>query len=312
MALPPEACGYEHSAVVVLPIPYEATVSGGAGTRHGPSAFIAASQQLTYYSLATNSETVFEYGIHTLPELPVRQVSSCAPSDETVMCVIAETVAAHARNGKFVLGLGGEHSASFPFAHGLAQVHGNFTLIQIDAHPDLCDECDGNRYSHACGVRRITELPQCDAIYQLGIRSGSGDQVLFAEMHEKPDGPRPFIRTWQAEAMHEHDGWKEDLAQGISGKKVIVTLDVDGLDPSIVPSTGTPEPDGLTWRQLLTIMKIIAANVDTVIGMDCMEFSPIPGLPYPDYTMAQALYTTLNIMHSHGRIARPGRGGQGC
>lgn len=243
--MPPESCDYTQSAVVVLPMPFEASVTYGGGTANGPRAIIAASRQIEYYSLITEAEAAFEYGIHTLPELPVFSRDADAVA---VMDAVSAAVAQHAEKGMFVLGLGGEHSLSFAFARGLSMARGKFILVQIDAYMDLCDECEGNPFSHACGARRIAELPGCDAVLQLGIRSATADQVAYARAHGDRAGPRPYVRTWTAEAMHGDEGWRDDFAREVAGRRVILTFDVDGLDPAVVPATGTPEPDGLTWR----------------------------------------------------------------
>lgn len=292
--LPPEASSYLTAGAVILPLPYEESVSYGQGTAAGPAAIIEASRQIELYDPASDSEPALAFGVHTLP-VPAVFSAKTRPTAPILMTAIANESAVHAKAGKLVVGLGGEHTVSLGLVRGVAEARGAFTLVHIDAHADLRDSYEDNPLSHACVVRRIAELPECEAVLQLGIRSLSPDQVAFAREHRPKAGIRPLVKIWSADTMHESEDWRDELAKKIKGRKVYFTFDVDGLDPSIIPATGTPEPNGLTWRQLMAIARIVAKNAFTVIGMDCVELSPRPDLHHADFATARALYAMLGM-----------------
>lgn len=299
--LPPEACEYNRSRVVVLPMPLEESVSYGGGTANGPEAILAASSQVELYDSKCDCEPALDYGIHTLP-VPEVFIGGKTVDVETAIEAIAEETRRHLAVGKFVLGLGGEHTASLGVARGVAAARGDFTLVHVDAHADLRDEYLGNRFSHASVVRRIAELPQCRAILQLGIRSTSPEQMKFVRSHAPKKQLRPLVRAWFADEMHRDKSWRNEFRKTVAGRRIFFTFDVDGLDPAIVPATGTPEPDGLTWRQLMRIARIIAKDADCCVAMDCVELAPAPGLHHADFTVAKALYEmTSMFLHDGGR-----------
>lgn len=297
--LPPEACDYDRSRVVVLPMPLEESVSYGGGTARGPEAILFASSQVELYEIQRDSEPALDYGIHTLPAPEVFAAGKEANAEEAI-AAIAEETRRHLAVGKFVLGLGGEHTASFGIARGVAAARGDFTLVHVDAHADLRDEYQGNRLSHASVVRRIAELPQCRAILQLGIRSTSPEQMDFVRKHASKKQVRPLVRTWFADEMHRNSSWKDEFRKFVAGRRIFFTFDVDGLDPSIVPATGTPEPNGLTWRQLMKIARIVAKHADCCVAMDCVELAPVQGLHYADFTVAKALYEMITMFLQDG------------
>lgn len=292
--LPPESCRYGSSSVVVLSMPMEESVSYGGGTAAGPKAIITASQQVELYDPRRNAEPALSYGIHTLPDLPV--FSQAGAGAGTVLDAIAAATAKHLSAGKFVLGLGGEHTVSLGVARGVAEAVGDFTLVHVDAHADLRDSYEGDPYSHASVVRRIAELPQCEAVLQLGIRSTTREQMDFVRDHAPRRNVRPVVRNWFAWDMHRDKSWRDELKKAVKGRRVFFTFDVDGLDPAIIPATGTPEPDGLTWRQLMRIARIVAERSRRCIAMDCVELAPSPGLHHADFTVARALYEIVSMV----------------
>jgi agmatinase len=282
LGLPPEASAYAQAAVLLLPIPYEATVSYGGGTHQGPAAIITASQQVELYDREFDAEPALEYGIHTLPALELPDDPQAATE------LIAQAVANAAASGKLIVGLGGEHTISVGFGRGLLQVaDGPITLVQLDAHSDLRDSYEETPYSHACIARRLLEDPAVEQVLQLGIRSVCTEEVAFARAnHDR-------VRVWYAEDVHAGN-WREELIVRLSGKRVYITIDVDGLDPAIVPATGTPEPDGLTWNEALDIVRTVANSAATIIGIDCVELAPVQGLHMADFAVAKLLYKTIS------------------
>lgn len=293
--LPPAASAYETAAAVILSMPLEESVSYGGGAAAGPEAIIGASQQVELYDRRRDCDPALIYGVHTLPSLscfaePRGRIDVAAALDE-----IAAETARHVAAGKLLVGLGGEHTVSYGVARGVAAAAGKFTLVHVDAHADLRDTYEGNSLSHACVVRRIAELPECEAVLQLGIRSTSAEQMDFVRAHGKRRSLRPLVRSWFAQDMHVDDSWKRKFRKAVSGKRVFFTFDVDGLDPSIIPATGTPEPDGLTWRQLQDIVRITARHSGGCLAMDCVELAPSPGLHYADFAAARALYEMMTV-----------------
>jgi len=264
-----------------LPLPFEATVSYGHGTAGGPEAILTASQQVELYDREYDDEPALRYGIHTLPtpDLP----DDLAAAVTAIRAATAEA----ARSGKFLVALGGEHTVSVGVGLGLLDALGGpLTVVQIDAHSDLRDRYEGTPYSHACVARRLLESPQIEQVLQLGIRSVCTEEVAFARSH--PDR----VSIWYAEAVHD-GSWRRAFIERVKGRRVFLTIDVDGLDPSIVPATGTPEPDGLTWREALDILRTLNEHAE-VIGMDCVELAPSPGLHMADFAVAKLVYKAIS------------------
>lgn len=280
---------FEGARVLILPVPLEATVSGGGGTAGGPSAIIAASQRVELYDREHGGEPALDYGIHTLPALRLDDDPASAVAE------IAAAVAEAAASGKLVVALGGEHTLSAGVSHGLLEALGGpLTVVQLDAHRDLRDVYDGTPFSHACVARRILEDPRIEQVLQLGVRSVDAEEVAFGRAHEER------VRVWYAEDVHG-GGWREELASRLRGRRVHLTIDVDGVDPAIVPATGTPEPDGLSWRETLDIIRTTAHAASVVVGIDCVELAPHPALHHADLAVAKLLYKTITYAMNGGR-----------
>jgi len=283
--LPEKLSNYDFAKVVVLPIPYEATVTYGKGTTKGPAAIIEASAQVEFYDREFDCEPVNKFGIHTLSEfkIPLRP--------EKVTNRIYETAISHIKGGKFVVGLGGEHSVSAGLVKAQAESSKEpITIVQIDAHSDLRNSYDGSKNNHACVARRFLENENVEQVLQFGIRSISTEEIKF--IRKNPDR----VRTWFAEDM-ESDDWQDEFISRISRKKVYLTIDVDGLDPSIIPATGTPEPGGLSWQKTIEIIKLLASSAE-LIGLDCVELAPVSGMHASEYAAAKLVYKVLAIKYN--------------
>jgi agmatinase len=159
------------------------------------------------------------------------------------------------------------------------------TVVQIDAHSDLREEYENTPYSHACVTRRLLEEDGIEQVLQLGIRSVCSEEVAFARAEPER------VRVWYAEQVHDSQ-WREELIARLVGKRVYLTIDVDGLDPAIVPATGTPEPDGLTWVETLDILRTVAQTAQ-IVGIDCVELAPYPGHHAADFAVAKLLYKVI-------------------
>ncbi len=287
LGLPEAVSTFAQAKVVVLPIPFEATVSYGHGTADGPAAIIEASKQVELYDREFDRELALEYGIHTLPALDL-------PADPAAAIeAIATAVAEAARTGKLVVGLGGEHTISVGFGRGLLRaVEGPISVVQIDAHSDLRDSYEETPYSHACIARRLLDDARIEQVLQLGIRSVSTEEVTFTRANPER------VRVWYAEEVHDGQ-WRAELIQRLQGRRVYLTIDVDGLDPAIVSATGTPEPDGLTWRETLDILRTVTQTAQ-IVGIDCVELAPAAGQHAADFAVAKLLYKTISFALEFG------------
>ena len=274
---------YENSEVFILPVPYEETVTYGKGTAAGPAAILTASQQVEFYDREFKCEPALDFGIHTLPPLTIQE------TPEENIEFISKNVSENFKNKKLFVGLGGEHSITFGFVKGIDKIFNQpITIIQIDAHCDLRNEYDGSIYNHACVSRRLLEIENVQKILQLGVRSISKSEAEFIEENPKK------IRTWFSENVHSNN-WQENFKNEISEKNVYLTIDVDGLDPGIISATGTPEPDGLSWKETLEIIRLSSEN-SNVIGFDCVELAPIPEQHASNFATAKLVYKTISLI----------------
>lgn len=269
----------EKARVHLLPVPLEQSVSYGGGTARGPAAILEASYQLENYDREFDSEPGLEFGIFTHPsmELPADQ--------DQALERIAGKVAEIYRPDRFLGILGGEHSLTEGVVQGLLRVvPDQLTIVQIDAHCDLRDQYEDNPRSHACVARRLLDSDRVEQILQFGIRSLCVEEaeVLKSE---------PRVSAWYTEHVQAGDHL-QPLAEKIRGKTVFLTLDVDGFDPALVPSTGTPEPDGLSYRQVEEIVRLVIKE-SRLLAFDCVELAPIEGLHGPDFLVAKLLYKLM-------------------
>ena len=283
LGLPEEAQDPARARVQVLPIPYEATVSYESGTADGPAAIIGASQQVEMYDQELDAEPCLEWGVHTLP--------AAAPSPESMVQEVAAAAEPVVASGRLLLALGGEHGISAGLVRGARRARSHpLTGVQIDAHADLRDRYHEDRYSHACAMRRILEENEGPLI-QIGIRSWSLEEAAFMRTASNR------LTVWPAERVHgmPAQAFLGQLRECVRGKRVYLTIDVDGLDPSVVPATGTPEPGGLSWAQALDVVRVVCTSGE-VIALDCVELAPRPGLHASEFTVAKLLYKTLSYI----------------
>ena len=282
LGLPENLSDYSKSKVVVLPLPYEATVTYGKGTAKGPEAIIQASQQVEFYDREFDLECVQSFGIHTLPSM------NLSKNQDNMIEEITQAVIPHINAKKTIVGIGGEHSVSAGLVKGQLKAGTSpLTIVQIDAHSDLRDSYEGNKYNHACVARRFLDNELVEQVIQFGIRSISSEEMDFARANSKK------VRIWFTEDMN--DGYEEFISL-ISGRKVYLTIDVDGLDPGVITATGTPEPDGLSWRQTMEIIRIITRKAE-LTAMDCVELAPVPGMHASDYAAAKLIYKALCLKY---------------
>jgi len=285
LGLPEELATAERARAWVVPVPYESTTSYGAGTRNGPAAIIAASRQVELFDYEFDGEPAAQYGVHTTNPLGLVQRSPDAMV-QAIEEAVAGILSGKPRPELLVL-LGGEHTISSGVARGLARVIGKDQLVavQIDAHADLRDEYEGSPFSHACAARRILDV--CP-VFQIGIRNISAGEEPFRRACDR-------VHTVFAEASSAPDGaFLKDLAAFVRGKQVFLTIDLDGLDPSIMPAVGTPEPGGISWQRMLEVTRVICREAAGVPVFDVVELAPIPGLIAPDFLSAKLIYKIMS------------------
>jgi agmatinase len=275
----------KEAEAVVLPIPYEATTTYGAGTREGPEAILAASRQVELWDEDGGWDPSDKVRLATaMPLLP--EVSG----PQAMLEKIRRTVQPWVSQGKLVLALGGEHTITVALVQAAQTRFPDLHIVALDAHADMRDSYDGSKFSHACVLRRVYELGR--PLTLLGTRSYSKEEADLLWV-------APRLKMFKARELHTSAGWDQALAhlQAIPGP-VYLTIDLDALDPSVMPAVGTPEPGGLTYYQVLTIMETLARR-GPIVGLDLVELAPIAGHRLSDFTAARLLYKAIGyIYHS--------------
>jgi agmatinase len=275
LALPDDLSEYKTARAVILPIPYEATVSYGEGTRNGPAAIIAASRQVETYDRDFDCEPC-SVGIATLGEL--EQVSS---GPEWMMERIKAAAGEILRNDKFLLSLGGEHSISTPLIKAHRNKYSDLTVLHFDAHSDLRREYQGSPYSHACVMARIGEI--CDFV-SVGIRSFCG-----SEEEKRAESEGRIIKPFD----FRNNPKITSIILSMLSEHIYITFDLDSFDPAVMPAVGTPEPGGLLWDETLAFIRAVG-NSKQIVGADIVELAPIAGLRYPDFAAARLAYKIIS------------------
>jgi agmatinase len=266
----------DSARVFVLPVSYEGTVSYGTGTGAGAMAIVDASRNMELYEEETDSE-VYKIGIHTLDEFKPR------PTPDEMMSDLYEHATDILRQDKFLCMLGGEHSVSAPIIKAHAEKYHNLSVLQIDAHADLRDTYDGTPHSHASIMARVVKDMQIPSV-QVGIRSISADEARSL------DSGLPTKIFWARDIVGRTD-WIHSAVESLT-ENVYLTIDIDGLDPSIVPTTGTPEPGGLGWYETLKLIRKLAEK-RRVVGMDLVEYSYFEEYDSPAFLCAKLVYKSL-------------------
>jgi len=277
----------EAAAAAILPVPYDATSTWKKGADRGPAAILAASAQVELYDIETGTEP-YHAGIATLPEIRFD-----GPPEALADEVAARTGEVLDR-GQLPVLLGGEHSVSIGAMRAAAERHPGLSFLQVDAHGDTRESYEGSTHNHACVMARAREL---GPIVQVGIRA------IDAAEAQTMDRERVFfaheIRD-RAQAARS-DAWI-DRAVALLAPEVYVTIDLDAFDPSLLPATGTPEPGGLGWYQVMDLLAAVTA-ARRIVAFDVVELLPQPGQHASDFLAAKLVYRLLAMIWS----ARPPR-----
>lgn len=280
-----DAPSLEHAGVVMLPVPYEATVSYMGGTRFGPRRILEASRAIELYDHELDTEP-YRIGVHTLPEL---LLTGAGP--EAALAELRTAFDALLADGRFVLMLGGEHSISAPPIEAHAARLGNrrLSVLQLDAHGDLRAEYEGTPFSHACVMYRVH---QAVTLVPVGIRAITAEERRLIREKEIP--------TIFAHELDPEERWIERALEAL-GPDVYITIDIDYFDPGLVPATGTPEPGGGSWYPTLRLLERVFAERN-VVGADLVELAPLPGIVAPDFLAAKLAYRLVGY-HQRARDA---------
>ena len=245
---------YSAAKFAILPVPYDATSTWVKGADKGPEAFLDASFTLENYDVETGTEA-YKHGIATLPFVTEDR------TPELICNQVQQEVATLLNDGKFPVTIGGNHTVSIGAIRAMAQKYNNLTVLQLDAHSDLRPEYEGSPLNHACVMNRAAEVAK---ITQVGIRSQCVEELPFFEKD----------RLFYAHQIFDNNNWQQKAIDTLT-ENVYVTIDLDVFDPSVLPSTGTPEPGGLTYYQVLHFLRSVFANRN-VVGFDIVELCPNP------------------------------------
>lgn len=259
----------------VLPVPYDFSTSYQGGTRWGPHAILAASQNMELWDDELGA--TYRLGLHTLPML-----EPTALGPEVMAQRVEQAVGWILDEGKLPAILGGEHSITAGAVRAVAARFPKLTVLQLDAHADMRDEYLDSPFSHACVMRRIRERVPAASV---GIRSMSEEEAEHLTRN-----PAPIWSTRQFRSLR--GDWKPIL--DTLGPEVFVTFDLDALDPGIVPATGTPEPGGLDWFEAVDLLKAVAERT-RIVGFDIVELAPIPGQVASDFLAARLAYRLIGL-----------------
>jgi agmatinase len=272
---------------VILPIPYEATVTYGGNTREGPEAILCASRQVELWDEEGNWNPSAHINLAT-----ANPITAEAAGPQAMLEKIRRVVQPWVGQGKLIIALGGEHTITGALVQAVQTKYPDLHVVALDAHADMRDAYDGSKLSHACALRRIYELGRPLTI--LGVRSYSEEEYQLLRV-------APRLTLFPARELHTPEGWEKALQhlRDIKGP-VYLTIDLDALDPAIMPAVGTPEPGGLTYHQTLTIISTLAAR-GPIIGADLVELAPISGHRVSDFTAARVLYKMLGYIFQQRR-----------
>jgi agmatinase len=270
----PHPRSFGESRVVVLPVPVDRTTSYVPGTRNGPREILQASSHMELWDEEIGAD-VHSVGIFTLPEMEL-PFGELEPLIDEIRRVASEVLS----RDKFLVTLGGEHSITPPLVAAAAAKHRGLSVLQIDAHADLRDSYMGTRHNHACAIRRSLEHAP---VTQVGIRSMSTEEAEVAGSLQ--------TTIFYDHSMRRDPDWIDAVVETLKDP-VYITIDVDGLDPAIMPATGTPEPGGLSWYETLALLRATISR-RTVVACDVVELSPIPGLLAPNFLCAKLIYKIL-------------------
>lgn len=270
---------YDNAQVVIIPFGLEASVSYGGGTRLGPQAMIDASHNLELFDEHFWCEPASRFNIATVA---APEIAQDIPEALDKLATLTGQVLA---DGKLPFVFGGEHSITAGAIRPFCEQYQDLVIVHFDAHADLRDGYDGEHFSHASALRRCLDYPDVELI-SFGIRSISAGEIPFLEANRE---------RIQIHFSKDKARWDlEQILAPIKGRPVYLTFDIDGLDSSLMPATGTPEPGGLFWQEAIDIIEM-ACRYGNVVGADVNELAPIKGFPAYDFLAAKLAYKMMSF-----------------
>ena len=267
-----EYSAFDKSEILLQSIPYDGTSTWGKGADKGFDAFLDAAENMELYDIETDSE-VYRQGIHLLPEIDEKS------SPESVYNAVRAKTQHLLSKEKFLTFFGGEHSVSIGIIGAYRKAFPDLTVLQLDAHADLREQYMGSPYNHACAMHKASKETN---LIQVGIRS----MDVCEKEHMNPDN------CFFAHNIYSNNSW-EEASIGLMTDNVYISIDLDVFDPSVMPSTGTPEPGGMDWYMILGYLKKVFKNKN-IVGFDIVEFAPIKGIKAPDFLVAKLYYKLLS------------------
>ncbi len=266
---------FKNSEVLLQPIPYDGTSTWGKGADKGLEAFIDATENMELYDIETDSE-VYKKGIHILPTITEDE------SPEKVFEAVKSTTKKLLEYDKFLTFLGGEHSVSIGVIDAFKDKYPNLTVLQLDAHADLRKEYLGSEYNHACALHKASKTTN---LLQVGIRSMDSCEKKYMD----------YNKCFFAEDMYGNTDWVDKSIE-LMTDDVYITIDLDAFDPSIMPSTGTPEPGGMDWNSTIKYLRKVF-KMKNVVGFDIVELAPIENYSAPQFLVAKLYYKLLSYKY---------------
>ena len=270
-------CSMRDARFVVVSVPYDLTSTYQPGSRRGPQAIIEASANLELYDEELKKETYLA-GIHTTQPVVVD-----ARGPKYMISAVRKKISRIVSADKIPVMLGGEHSITLGAVQAVHEKYPKLTVLQLDAHADLRNSYQGTPYNHACVAYQVSEFCQ---LVQVGIRSMSKEEGDFL--------PQSKVKSYSADYTYENTNWAETVCKHLKGD-IYVTIDLDVFDPAVMPATGTPEPGGLFWRDVIKLLRMAAARC-TIRGFDVVELAPLPGMVAPDFMAAKLIYRLMGYM----------------
>jgi agmatinase len=280
--IPEEFAKYEKSKIVLLPVPYDGTSTWQKGADKGFEAFLEASENMELYDIETDSE-VYKNGISILDAITEKS------SPDAMVEAVYKSVQHQIKRNKFVTLFGGEHSISIGAIRAFYENYENLTVLHLDAHADLRKDYEGSKYNHACAVY---EASQHTNLIQIGIRSMDTSEKLTMD----------FEKVYFAHEIAQDNFWMDSALEQMT-ENVFITLDLDVFDPSIMPSTGTPEPGGLLWNETLEFINKVFGEKN-VVGFDIVELCPNSNNKAPDFLAAKLYYKMLSYKFSNNTMTK--------